>query len=354
MSTTEAPEVLSRARLTGRPWPARATRGVVGASMIGGSMALPWLGPALRPGPGITYAAEIPALAMCALGCGLVVLWGRTRPDAPPTSPHDPPVPRSRSVAVAALAGTGLVLATNLIAELLSAIAIGRSALEVVDAEPVRLLPGPGQLLFALGCGAALMSGAGRPPMLTIQTWVREGRLGTLRGWLVVTGICLVAFARSDVWLQANPYTLTGAEVPFLGQLLGVLVAGLAVAGIWVMVRGGVLARLLGGAFGITLALLATGTILLSGFIVGLVPTDALEQRAIDLAPGGLGDQAVHTTAEHLRHAGAGTGPILALIGVAAMTAGAALPSRRRAGSHSGTPAPPPPPPLRDASGPNG
>lgn len=112
--------------------------------------------------------------------------------------------------------------------------------------------------------------------------------------------------------------------------------------------------RLLGGIFGISLLILAGATLLISGFVVRLVPTDALELRAAEFAPSGLGDQLVGQTADGLRGAGAGNGPILAIIGVALLTVGAAFPSLRRnraqqqpahAGEQASAPPPPPPSP---------
>ncbi|MGB4104080.1 MAG: hypothetical protein WBK25_08325 [Candidatus Microthrix parvicella] len=354
MSPPPTPELLSRSRLDGIPWSARATRGLSGALMAAGVTLLPWMGPSITPGAGITYAARFPVLAVCALACALVVFSGSLRPDPPPTSPLDPPVPRSKSVSLAALAAAGLVLGTNLIAELLAALSVGRTALEALDGAPVRLLPGPGQLLFGASAMAALLSGAGRPPVLTFKSWLSRGPLGTVRGWIVLGGIAIVALSRGDTWLQAANFTVTGAEIPVLGQLLGTLILGLVVTALWTMTRGGATPRLLGGIFGISLLILAGATLLISGFVVRLVPTDALELRAAEFAPSGLGDQLVGQTADGLRGAGAGNGPILAIIGVALLTVGAAFPSLRRnrtqqqpahAGEQASAPPPPPPSP---------
>jgi hypothetical protein len=257
-------------------------------------------------------------------------------------------------VSLAALAAAGLVLGTNLIAELLAALSVGRTALEALDGAPVRLLPGPGQLLFGASAMAALLSGAGRPPVLTFKSWLSRGPLGTVRGWIVLGGIAIVALSRGDTWLQAANFTVTGAEIPVLGQLLGTLILGLVVTALWTMTRGGATPRLLGGIFGISLLILAGATLLISGFVVRLVPTDALELRAAEFAPSGLGDQLVGQTADGLRGAGAGNGPILAIIGVALLTVGAAFPSLRRnraqqqpahAGEQASAPPPPPPSP---------
>jgi hypothetical protein len=254
-------------------------------------------------------------------------------------------------VTLAALAAAGLVLGTNLIAELLAALSVGRTALEAMDGAPVRLLPGPGQLLFGASAMAALLSGAGCPPVLTLKSWLSHGPLGTVRGWIVLGGIAIVALSRGDTWLQAANFTVTGAEIPVLGQLLGTLILGLVVTALWTMTRGGATPRLLGGIFGISLLILAGATLLISGFVVRLVPTDALELRAAEFAPSGLGDQLVGQTADGLRGAGAGNGPILAIIGVALLTVGAAFPSVRRnraqqQPTHAGVPASAPPPPL--------
>ncbi|MFZ1431887.1 MAG: hypothetical protein WAR61_01005, partial [Candidatus Microthrix parvicella] len=136
--------------------------------------------------------------------------------------------------------------------------------------------------------------------------------------------------------------------------LLGTLILGLVVTALWTMTRGGATPRLLGGIFGISLLILAGATLLISGFVVRLVPTDALELRAAEFAPSGLGDQLVGQTADGLRGAGAGNGPILAIIGVALLTVGAAFPSLRRnraqqqpahAGEQASAPPPPPPSP---------
>lgn len=71
---------------------------------------------------------------------------------------------------------------------------------------------------------------------------------------LVLSDGCV---APLPVWVQAASFSVTGAEIPLLGQVTGVLVTVIAGAAAWTMVRGGVLARLIGGSAGLSFAAIA-------------------------------------------------------------------------------------------------
>lgn len=327
-----APELLSRAKLDGTPRSAQVTRAIAGSTMLIGATAFPWLGPSLAPGPGITYLWEIPGALIVALGCSIVVLVAALRPDASPSSPHDPPVPRNKLVVLAALTALGVVVGSAVTAELLSLVSIGRTALESLDGEQIRLLPGPGQGLFMVAAVAALLSGSGQPPWLKTRSWVNKGRLGSVRGWLVILGVLLIWLSRVDVWVEAASYSVTGAEIPLLGQVLGVLVSVLTGAAVWTMARGGLLPRAVGGLAGISLAVLAAATLLAGSFVSGLVPDGSIERRVSAFVDQDVVNQAVESASDELVNAGAGSGPLLALAGVALLTVGASFRSRRGRG----------------------
>lgn len=325
--STELPTLTRRA---GKPWSARTTRLFCSGTMMLFGLALPWLGPSVLTSPGVIYLWEVPVAAAIAMAAAAAIGVTAVAPVAA-ASPDGPPIAKSRTVTIAALVAASIVLGTNIVAELFSVVSIGRSALELFDGEPLRLLPGPGRLLFAGAAGAALMSGAGLPPISTLRDRVARGRMGSLRGWTVLAGVLLVVLSRLDAWLTVGNYSLTGAELPVLGQILGTLTLGIAIAAAWLMWRGGAWPRLLGSFCGFFIALLAAGTMLVSGFVVGHLPTDRIEAQLVSVLPAELGADAAHTAADEIRDAGAGNGPLWSLIGIGLLASAAALPSRRLA-----------------------
>ena len=148
--------------------------------------------------PGVIYLWEVPVAAAIAMAAAAAIGVTAVAPVAA-ASPDGPPIAKSRTVTIAALVAASIVLGTNIVAELFSVVSIGRSALELFDGEPLRLLPGPGQLLFAGAAGAALMSGAGLPPISTLRDRVARGRMGSLRGWTCLLYTSDAADERSSV-----------------------------------------------------------------------------------------------------------------------------------------------------------
>ena len=302
--------------------------------MVVGAAGLPWLGFAFTPGPGIAYVWQIPPIAIVTVAAAF---WGLAA-GAIGSAPN-------RHAALAALIGFAAVLGTAIVAEVIAMASIGRSALEVAEGEPLRLLPGPGQILFGFGSLCLLIGASGRSPVATIIGWIRSARIGPARAWLAVAGIGLIVLARSDTWLQASAFTLTGAEIPVLGQFLGFLVFGASGCAVWMMAKGGVLPRLVGGAFGIALALTALLTVLATTKLVDVLPVESLERSATEAIAFDTADRAVEEVASSIRDAGAGSGPWLAAIGVALLAGSAMFRDRKPNPSiQKGRPAAPPPP----------
>jgi hypothetical protein len=298
--------------------------------MLIGATTLPWMGISARPRSGVTYAAEIWPLAIAVVATIVAAcVSSMTRPSSPMTAVQrfEP----KQSSAVIGLVGLGVALGSNLVAELLSVVSIGRSALEFFEGEPVKLLPGPGQLLFTAGAVGLIISSSGRPVIATITSWISNRPLGPWRSWVLIGGVTIVVLSRLDTWIQVPTVSMSGAEIPFLGQILGVLVLGVAICAAATLARGGVAPRLIGGLFGICLACIALFDLVAVGRLVDTVPVDDLQQRLTSSIGVDQADTVVEEVADSFRESGPGTGPVLALVGISLITLGAAIaPWRRR------------------------
>lgn len=299
--------------------------------MTVGALALPWLGLRVSPSDLSLYAWQSIPLGAAA-GISVLSAWGTalTRPPSVPRSDARQPQPHRPSM-IAALTGLAAVASTVFTTEVLSSVAVGRRAAWLVDQDSrVRLVAGPGMLVFLLGVVGLAITASGRVPLSTASDWLATRPVAGWQLLVLAGGLGLVYMGRSEEWLRLAANSFGGSEIPLLSPTLSVLCGSVALCVVWLVVRGGLLPRFVGGMFGLLLGLVALTALVATPKVVELVPVDDLETRGLRTFKFDQGDDAVRKLADIVRDSGTGYGPTLVLLGLASIAVAAAWTPTRR------------------------